>query len=379
MSLSRRTLVLGAGGLALVAAGGYWRVSREPRSALDPWQAVPEPDHRLDAFRHAILAPNPHNRQPWLIRLEGEDGATLFCDLDRRLPETDPFDRQITIGFGCFLELARLAAAERGHALVVERFPDGMPEPRLDERPVARLRFEPAGRAQADPLFAQIRKRRSNKQAYDLSRPVSREDLRPFNFGDPSLPSRLRGTAAPESVAAIREIVLEALDIETMTPRTHGESVDLIRIGAREVDRNPDGLALTGPFIEAASAIGMVTPQSLADPGSRAFRQGHDMLMETHGATPAFLWVVTPGNDRKSQLEAGRVHVRANLMATALGLAMHPASQALQEYPEVAAPFRKLHALLVPEGGRIQMLSRIGHAPPVPPTARYPLEAKLIA
>ena len=37
--------------------------------------------------------------------LETDGGLTIFCDLDRLLPETDPFDRQITIGFGCFLEL----------------------------------------------------------------------------------------------------------------------------------------------------------------------------------------------------------------------------------------------------------------------------------
>ena len=38
----------------------------------------------------------------------------LFCDLDRRLPVTDPQDRQITIGLGAFLELMRMAAAQDG-------------------------------------------------------------------------------------------------------------------------------------------------------------------------------------------------------------------------------------------------------------------------
>jgi hypothetical protein len=95
MSISRRGLVLGAGAttLALVGGAGVWRVTRLPRTAAAPWmldQTLPK-DVRLDAFRHAILAPNPHNRQPWLIKLEGSDGALISCDLDRRLPETDPF------------------------------------------------------------------------------------------------------------------------------------------------------------------------------------------------------------------------------------------------------------------------------------------------
>ena len=100
MSTTRR-FVLAAGGaaLGLVGAGAVFAVTRVPKNALAPWQALdaPEADIRLDAFRHAILAPNPHNRQPWTIELVGDSDALIRCDLDKRLPETDPFDRQITI------------------------------------------------------------------------------------------------------------------------------------------------------------------------------------------------------------------------------------------------------------------------------------------
>ena len=116
MAMSRRTFIkaVGGTGLALVGVGGTFAATRTPQRALLPWEELdnaPPADVRLDAFRHAILAPNPHNRQPWLIRLAGLDQAVIFCDLDRRLPQTDPFDRQILIGFGCFLEIARIAAA----------------------------------------------------------------------------------------------------------------------------------------------------------------------------------------------------------------------------------------------------------------------------
>jgi hypothetical protein len=91
--MDRRTLILGAGGaVALVAVGGVWRVTRMPQTAMAPWDLPPPPpaDVRLDALRHAILAPNPHNRQPWLLRLDGSDGVMVTCDLDKRLPMTDP-------------------------------------------------------------------------------------------------------------------------------------------------------------------------------------------------------------------------------------------------------------------------------------------------
>ena len=143
MANRRMVLGVGLGGLALVSAGGIWRVMRTPVTAHIPWRlggSAPE-DIRLDAFRHAILAPNPHNRQPWAIRFVGDDGAEISCDLNKRLPVTDPFDRQITIGFGTFLELARMAAAQRGYRMDMETFPEGEAGPRLNESPVARLAF----------------------------------------------------------------------------------------------------------------------------------------------------------------------------------------------------------------------------------------------
>ena len=92
----------------------------------------------MRALSYAVLAPNPHNRQPWLVDLAEPDVATLYCDLDRRLPQTDPLDRQITIGLGCFLELFVLAAAQEGYASAISLFPQGSATPRLDARPVAR-------------------------------------------------------------------------------------------------------------------------------------------------------------------------------------------------------------------------------------------------
>ena len=50
----------------------------------------------------------------------------------------------------------------------------------------------------------------------------------------------------------------------------------------------------------------------------------------------AFGWLTNGNRTRKDQLDAGRAYLRLNLEATRLGLAIHPWSQALQEYPEMA-------------------------------------------
>jgi hypothetical protein len=346
-----------------------------PDTALRPWDlSGPAPtDVRLDAMRHAILAPNPHNRQPWLLRLDGTDGVTLHCDLAKRLPATDPFDRQTVIGFGGFIELARIAATARGHAIEVTPFPDGAPEipAQLDRRPVAHLRFVAAPDIAPDPLIAAIPHRRTTRLPYDGAPTPSQcaQLMSPLNgvarvaSTDPALLARLRKAV---TAAALREDTL---------PRTWQESVDLMRIGAREIDAQPDGLFLDGPLAEAGSALGLLDRRTLADPHSRVFAVGLDQQRALYMSVPGAIWIVTPGNSRADQLAAGAAYLRTTLQAAAAGLKMQPMSQSLQEYPEMAPLFAEVRALLgVVGAARLQMLARIGTGPEAGAAPRWPLQ-----
>lgn len=370
----RRQVILGLGGVLIAgAAAGTWRVKRMPQSAIAPWQNLAESvaDPRLDAFRHAILAPNPHNRQPWLIRLEAAHSAVLSCDLDKRLPQTDPFDRQITIGFGAFIELAAVAASHRGLRIEVAPFPEGEAQPRLDQRSIARLKFLPDPAQKADPLFGAIPLRRTNRQPFG-----------PLPAGAPGKLAEpgVSLSAEPEKLSALRRIAVAAMTLEMTTPHAHMESVGLMRIGASEIDAQPDGLALSGPMIEATALLGMTTRASMADPTSQSFQIGLKGLQTAIGTIPAAAWITTPDNSRASQIAAGRRFARLALRAAANGVAVHPLSQALQEYPEMAGLYAEVHELLAPgPGHKVQMLARLGSADPVAPTARYPLEAHLMS
>jgi hypothetical protein len=90
------------------------------------------------------------------------------------------------------------------------------------------------------------------------------------------------------------------------------------------------------------------------------------------------VWLVTDANSRTDQIASGADWLRINLAATAAGLAFQPLSQALQEYPEMAALYAQVHERLAPRGGTVQMLARIGHGPSVDPSPRWPLEAKIV-
>lgn len=384
MPPSRRSFLRIAGATAVIgaaAAGGVgaFVATRAPSAALGPWRAAggPAADPRLKALSYAILAPNPHNRQPWLVDLGRPDEILLFCDRTRLLPETDPFDRQIVIGLGCFLELLHLSAAEDGVHAEIEAFPEGADEAHLDGRPIARVAWRQDAQVSPDPLFASALERRSTKEPFDTQRPVADDSLEALR--QQSLDTVVVNTSnAPKEVAALRDLTWRAHRLEMETPRTLMESVDLMRIGKAEIEANPDGIDIGGAFPETLKLLGLLTRETLADPGSTAFAEGLKMYRAMMESAMAYVWLNTPDNGRIAQLEAGRAWLRVNLAATRAGLALHPISQALQEYPEMATLYAEVHDRLGARGdARVQMLGRLGYGPRVPPSPRWPLETRL--
>jgi hypothetical protein len=381
MPIDRRTALkmTGAAAVVLTTGGGAFILTREPARATAPWRTAGSvsSDPRLKALSHAILAPNPHNRQPWLVDLRKKGELTLYCDGERLLPVTDPESRQIVIGLGCFVELLRMAAAEDGFAADITPFPEGAPAARLGDKPIARVRFRRAETVRRDPLFAHVLDRRSNKEPFDTAREVGEAAL--ASLADAAGGALAVGTTnEPGRVADLRALTWRAMEAELTTPEAYMESVRLMRIGKAEIEASPDGIDLGGPFLETLSLFGMLSREALADPASTAFRQGLDMFREVTGTAMAFVWIKTGGNSRTTQLAVGRAWLRMNLKAAELGLGIHPLSQALQEYAEMRPHFAAVHGMLAGNGGqRVQMLGRLGYGPEVGPSPRWPLDTRI--
>lgn len=366
MSLSRRkALALIGGGtvLAASAAAGGFVASRTPHDAIAPWSlAGGYADPRLNALSYALLAPNPHNLQPWQVRLEGQNALTLMHDGERWLPHTDPDGRQIMVGMGCFLEQMVIAASAAGQSVDLTLFPEG------EGGPIAYAVFSDGSKV--DPLAAHIMDRRSCKEP----------------FTDTPVPGHLANElelsadiyTEAKMVETLRQLTFDAWMIETMTPRTMKESVDLMRMGKAEINASPDGIDMGGAFLESLMLAGMLTRDALMDPDDISFQQGIDMYRDILFSTPAYAALTTPGNTSLDHIDAGRRWLRLNLTTTRMGLSLHPISQALQEYPEMDAKYAEIHGLLAPEGHTVQMLGRLGYGPAIPRTPRWPLEAKLI-
>ena len=379
MPTSRRKILIYGGAAAAISVAGGWGMLATPSlsRASAPWLAAGEgfDDPRLDALSYAILAPNPHNRQPWQFTLVGADRIDIRCDLDRRLPHTDPFDRQITIGFGCMIELLQMAAAQLGYSAQITPFPDGEGQPRLDSGRVASIRFVADAPAK-DPLFASVLHRRSTKEPFS-DRAVAQSDL--AALGEPlSDAVRFGHSSSAAQHEALSANAWAAWRKEYETDLTRRESIDLMRLGNDAVVAQPDGIDLAGPMMSAAHAAGIITKETLDTPGTMAFDTAYDLYQPMVETTKAWAWLITQDNSRIDQLAAGRNWVRLNLAAQARGLAVHPWSQALQEFPEMAQHYDELRGLLAPDGGTVQMFARVGYGPEVPASPRWPLQAKLV-
>jgi hypothetical protein len=380
MTNRRKFLSILGGGVVFAASGtALWATTRDPAAARTSWDHAgnqAEADPRRRALSYAVLAPNPHNRQPWVADLAIDDEITLICDLDRRLPHTDPYNRQITIGLGCFLELLAQAAAADGFRTDISLFPHGEPQPRLDGRPVAHIRFSRDENVARDPLFAHALARRSNKEAYDLDRPVAEDDLMTIAAAARSYPVAFTNDTA--RVEDLRVQAWDALMTELTTHDTMKESVDLMRIGRAEIEANPDGIDISGALVEALAELGLFRKQDLLDPMSSSFTQQLPILKVPFDTAMAFMWLVTPGNSRTDQILAGRDYIRLNLAATSLGLGMHPLSQALQEFEEMRPHHIAMrNALGIADGDTLQMFVRLGYGPQIKAGPRWPYESRI--
>ena len=381
----RNVLKLAGGGVLLAATAGIAGCSSElPPEAVAAWNGPGEAgaDVRRWLLGYAILAPHSHNLQSWTVDLRTPGEITLYCDRTRLLPETDPLSRQIMMSQGTFVELLDLAAKHKGVRADIELFPQGEFGPReLDARPTARIQLTADPSVRPDPLFAQIVKRHTNREVYEPRdpEPAALAAIMAATQGS-GIRVGFAGAAQPELLKRHRQIAAQAWQIELTTPRTVMESYRVLRIGPSEIALHRDGLSINTPVVRALAAAGLFDRSKAPAADAMATTSQLKDFDEKLAATPAFVWLVTGGNDRKTQVNAGRAYVRAQLAATAYGLAIQPLSQALQEYPEQARPYADIHVLLGAQQPRetVQMWTRLGYGPAIGPSPRRDVESHVV-
>jgi len=383
--MNRRTFIrIIGGGVILSATAGLTACKGEmPPEAIAAWQGPQsDADVRKWILSYAILAPHSHNLQSWLVDLRTPNEIILYCDLKRLLPETDPYYRQIMMSHGTFLELVDIAARERGIRTNIELFPQGeFGLKQIDQRPIARIRLATDPNLVKDPLFSQILKRHTNREAYDLSKAVPADAVQgmansmksyPIDFG-------FVGLEQPVALKTHRKIAAEAWRIELTTPAKILETYKLLRVGAKEIAKYRDGISINDPFLSLIVRLGLFDRTKAPKPGDSAIAGQIEDFNKNLDATPGFIWMITEGNDRTMQVNAGRAYVRVQLSGAAHGISMQPLQQALQEYSEQQATYKEIHNLLGAPSPRftVQMWARLGSGPQIDPAPRRGLEAHI--
>ena len=309
-------------------------------------------------LRYAILAPSGHNTQPWSFRITDE-AVEVFADYSRRLLIVDRDDRELLMSVGAAITNFRVAAAHFGFETTVAY------EPRTQETlPVATIFVrETCGPERTlASLFPAIRKRHTNRQAYD-EQPLD-----------------------PDALQAICDVVDENPALQLIASRDKQRVADCVEAAERSLMARPAYRAELADWIGhagerkdglAAEALGM--PRMLSGLAPWLIRkfdagdlQARRDLELTRSAS--MLLVLTADDDRVSLVQAGEILERLLLTITATGLQYSFLNAAVEDDAS-----REELRILAGSTRPPQILLRVGSAAvPAQRTPRRAVESVLV-
>lgn len=339
-TLSRRGLLRSGAGVTLIVAGGMVGISEAStnETALDgaysPWALWRDGSLRgtpLALAAAGVLAANPHDSQPWLFHVT-DTSVDVLADASRSLGAMDPFLREMHIGLGCAIENMALAAPANGYRIEVEASPGALDGLSARKGPVraATLRLTRLGQAaRADPAYAAIPLRHTNRYPYDRARPLPKEWRAALaNLSDdPEVRLFLFEDGAPR--AAYDGAVFDATRAIIADPKMIADSDRWVRSTAAEIEQ-----FRSGPTLETAglSPMTLMLAKTVPLPASTKHQAWLDQTRDGMLATAPLAGVIAVRDryDRPMALAAGRLWQRLHLSATLAGVAMQPLNQPME-------------------------------------------------
>lgn len=343
-------------------------------------------DIRFAVLSYAILAPNPHNTQAWLIELKDELNFDLYVDKERTLPKTDPVFRQIHVGQGTFLENLNLAALNFGYKTIIKYFPKGEYSNNvIENKPVASIQLIKENNIVKDELFDQIVLRQSNKREYSNEK----VPLKKLKILENQIKAELEEnfslniTSKKEDLTNLRKIAINGMKIETGNHDRNMETIKMFRFNEQEINKYKDGFGLAQSGVSGVKKFmieNLFLSRDSAEKDPTSFgKEAISVTQKQVNSTNTFAWLSTKNNTRLDQVKIGRAYERINLLATSLGLVIHPISQVLQEYSDMNNLQKEfLEYLNVPQNNTVQMFFRIGIASKVKSSPRRDIKDLLI-
>ncbi len=359
--MHRRTMLIGGGSLAVVAAAAMAGVRQtgssanyaEAEGAMRATLGV-HPQAR-DLIRYATLAPNSHNTQAWRFAV-APGRITILPDFTRRTPVVDPDDHHLFISLGCAAENLALAGSGGG-------FPGDLAFDPSSGSIAYRHHF---ATAETSPLFDAIPHRQSTRAEYD-GRAVTKADLATL-LAVAAIPGvdTVMITDRPH-IDRIRDLVIAGNSAQLADPAFVKELKSWLRFSPRYALQTGDGLY-------AAASGNPKFPEWL---GQRAFDQfftaksENDKYARQLNSSVGVVIFSGQRDDREHWVQAGRACQRFALQATALGLKHAFINQPV----EVPALRPQLAALVGLSGRRPDIVMRFGYGPLLPYSPRRPVNS----
>jgi hypothetical protein len=279
------------------------------------------------------------------------------------LPETDPTNRQIHIGAGCFIETLSVGISTLGYETVVTYFPEGYDSTAdYGIKPVAKIELKKGGKP--DELATYITKRQTNRKPFE-GEMISKSEFQTLKDLTGSTYANLG--FINENMKPFFDIFYKAMELETRTFRTNEETRKLFRFNEKQRAEKRDGLSV--PQGGYSGIVKMIAEWSLDNGNVEKWHSDKTvkLTMKDIGkgieSSKGIAYLITEGNTYADWVKVGRDYIRFTLSLTKQGLYAHPYSQALQEYPEMASLKTDLEKLLnIKDQQKIQMIIRIGRS-----------------
>ena len=277
-------------------------------------------DQLTELVRLATKAPSSHNTQPW--RFELRDGSVRArADTDRWLEVADRDQRELYISLGCAAENLVIAARHEGLGPEVALEADSATGGTVatitlgrgnDGRGAAQRRGElHVDRPGGLDLFEEIPRRRTSHRPFDGRRLPARElDL---------LRDACDGHGVELALLDDEESVRRVADLSAEADREQFGDPAWRRELGRWIGRGV--LGARWPVSRIAQAV--VTNVNMGESTARK-----NAALIAGASSVGILWTHTDTHD--DHVRAGRAYERIALAASAMGIATHPVSQALE-------------------------------------------------
>lgn len=313
-------------------------------------------------LRYAILAPSPHNTQPWLFRILTND-VEVYVDPRRGLKVTDPHGREMFMACGAALLNLRIAGEYFGQKCSVTVFPEA-DKPTL----VARMTVHSGGEATSEDvvLFHAITERRTNRERFG-GESLPEAVLEQLGDAATQEGAWLAFLAEDEAKAAMAALVAEGDRRQWGQREFRAELARWVRTDAEhQADGIPtrelgvtDWLSFAGPALVRTF-----------DRGGRQAARHEDIAKQS----PVILVLGTDADTPREWLAAGQALQRVLLVAASEGVSASHLNQPV----EVEALRPQAAMLAGRESGFPQVILRLGYGVGVPPTPRRELRSVVL-